>query len=66
MKLFFQRSNGEEYFLREVDSVESASDAIVKFLADKNYKSYYKIWTELEDKYVVDVGSWSEFLILYK
>ena len=66
MRLYFQQSDGKERFLVEVDSKEEANDAISKFIEEKNYKSYYRIWNMHEDKYVIDVGSHTEFLILYK
>ena len=66
MKLYFQESNGNERFLNYISDIEKAYSIIDKFLEDKKYKSYYKIGNDYEDKIVIDVGSWSEFFIIYK
>ena len=66
MKLYFQESNGKERFLNYISDIEKAYSIIDKFLAERNYKSYYKIGNDYEDKIVIDVGSWSEFFIIYK
>ena len=65
MKLYFQNSGGEERLIAEPKTKEDASNHITQFLEEHNYKSYYTMGSIYEDKIVFDVGSWSEFFILY-
>ena len=45
----------------EADTVKECHQIIMKFLEDRNYKSYYqRMWVE-NKKVIIDVGSWSEF-----
>lgn len=66
MKLTFINSNDEERELGIFDSLDDAEQCIRKFLADHNYKFRYFSVSFLETKAIYDVGSWSEFFVLYK
>lgn len=64
MKLYFERSNGEIKFLKDVKNEAEASHVIADFLKKMNYTSYYTRSTQFEDRIEYDVGSWSEKFIL--
>ena len=65
MKLTFVNSSGNERELAICDSESDAMEKIREFLNDHNYKSYYFKVSLFPFKQVYDVGSWSEFFILY-
>ena len=76
MKLYFRNSYGQERLIAECETTQEVTATINQFLADHNYKSYYtRIWYEpegtktpyyirTENRFVYDVGSWSEFFEL--
>ena len=65
MKLLFQNSRGEERVIAEPQNREEVVKEINKFLDDHNYKSYYMNVCEYDNgKLRIDVGSWSEFMIV--
>lgn len=66
MKLYFKNSKNEERLIAEPSSYREAFDAINKFLADHNYKSYYTRLHVNRDEHWIwfDVGSHSEFFYL--
>ena len=65
MKLIFQNSRGEERVIAEPQNKEEVVKEINKFLDDHNYKSYYMNVCEYDNgKLRIDVGSWSEFMIV--
>ena len=65
MKLIFQNSRGEERVIAEPQNREEVVKEINKFLDDHNYKSYYMNVCEYDNgKLRIDVGSWSEFMIV--
>lgn len=72
----FRNSRGVERVISETSSLNAevayndAWDAIMKFMADHNYTSYYQRVSkmcrhEIEDVEWIDVGSWSEFFYIY-
>lgn len=65
MKLIFQNSRGEERVIAEPTNREEISKEINKFLDDHNYKSYYmNVCEDDNGRLRIDVGSWSEFMII--
>lgn len=66
MKLTFINSEKKERELGIFPTTESAEECIREFLKSHNFKSYYFKVTLFPDKYVYDVGSWSEFFVIYK
>lgn len=65
MKLIFQNSRGEERVIAEPQDKKEAVKEINKFLDDHNYKSYYmNVCEDDSGKLRIDVGSWSEFMII--
>lgn len=72
----FRNSRGVEKVIFETSSLDAekayndAWNAIMKFMADHNYTSYYQRVSkmckhDIEDVEWVDVGSWSEFFYIY-
>lgn len=65
MKLVFADKEGKQRVLGYFDTKEDAEKCIASFLKDKNYESpYYRI-IHFDNKLTYDVGSWSEFFVLY-
>ena len=65
-KLYFERSNRHLLPLGEVTDLSAAYTRINEFLEEQNYKSYYtRMWTEESGITYFDVGSHSEFFIMY-
>lgn len=67
MKLYFLARSGEERLLATVDTEEDAFREIQKFLDEHNFKSYYTrtgIVPEENNAIYVDVGSWSEYMVI--
>ena len=65
MKLIFQNSRGEERIIAEPQDKKEAVKEINKFLDDHNYKSYYmNVCEDDNGRLRIDVGSWSEFMII--
>jgi hypothetical protein len=67
MKLIFQNSRNEERVIAECFTLEEAYKEINKFLDEHNFKSYYTRVMQDDDnsnRIILDVGSWSEVLIL--
>lgn len=65
MTLYFRDTSEIERYICDVDKKEDASTHIKKFLDEHNYKSYYTIGNLYEDRIEFDVGSHTEFFILY-
>lgn len=65
MKLTFMNSQNVERELAIVPNIDEAERVIRKFLEDHNFKFYYFKVSLFPNKMVYDVGSWSEFFILY-
>lgn len=54
-------------FLCEIKDVTEALKVIKNFLDERNYKSYYtRMWTDENGARWFDVGSWSEFFVMYE
>ena len=66
MKLTFINSQREERLLAICESIKEAEEKIQEFLKEHNYTSYYNKVTMFETKWVYDVGSWTEFFVIYK
>jgi len=65
MRLLFQNSRGEERVIAEPQTKEEAIKEINKFLEDHNFKSYYmNVCEDDRGRLRLDVGSWSEFMII--
>ena len=65
MKLTFMKSQGVERELAIVPDTNEAERVIRKFLEDRNFEYHYFKVSLFSNKMVYDVGSWSEFFILY-
>ena len=65
LNVIFKNCKGQSRIIGTVKNEESAFKVINDFLADHNYKSYYKRTWNTDDKTTcVDVGSWSERFII--
>ena len=62
-EVFFE--NGTKRKIGEVKTEKEAFVVINDFLKEHNYKSYYKVITQLNEKEKrIDVGSWSQFFYI--
>lgn len=67
LNVMFEISRKQKRIIGTADTQETAFKVIDDFLADHNYKSYYKRTWNIDDKTTcVDVGSWSERFIIQK
>ena len=65
LNIMFENSRKQKRIIGTADTQETAFKVIDDFLADHNYKSYYKRTWNTDDKTTcVDVGSWSERFII--
>ncbi len=65
-KVFFLNADGVEREIGKGRTIKKARRAVSRFLALKNYKSYYwRTWEE-NGNLRIDVGSWSEFFDIKK
>jgi hypothetical protein len=67
MKLYFQNSRKQERLIAECATLEEVHCEIKKFLHEHNFKSYYtRVLPDRENsnRVILDVGSWSEFMII--
>lgn len=61
LNVIFKNSEGKKRIIGTIGSESGAFNLINNFLAEHNYKSYYKRAWKIDDKTtVVDVGSWTE------
>ena len=61
LNILFENSEGKKRIIGTAESESGAFKLINNFLAEHNYKSYYKRTWKTDDKTTcVDVGSWSE------
>ena len=59
--ILFKNSKGQQRIIGTAESEKIVFKVINNFLADHNYKSYYKRTWKTDDKTTaVDVGSWTE------
>lgn len=59
--ILFKNSEGKKKIIGTTGSESGAFNLINNFLAEHNYKSYYKRAWKTDDKTMaVDVGSWAE------
>ena len=59
--VIFENSKGKKRTIGTAGTESGAFNLINTFLAEHNYKSYYKRTWKIDDKTTaVDVGSWSE------
>ena len=65
MKLVFVNRYGEQKELGIFETKEQAEDKIRGFLEEKNFKSYYWRTIHFTNKLTYDVGSYSEFFVIY-
>ena len=74
--LFFENSKGKHRVIAEVENIKEAHQEINKFCQEHNYTSYYtRMWIEQKAtdhdidgecwQVTFDVGSWSEFFVLF-
>lgn len=62
-EVFFE--NGTKRKIGEVKTEKEAFVVINDFLKEHNYKSYYKVITQLNEKEKrIDVGSWTQFFYI--
>lgn len=64
MKLYFENSKRKRRLIANPTSKKEIWDAILQFLEEHNYKSYYQRINFGENEWVIDVGSWTEFFIV--
>ena len=65
MRLLFQNGRGGEKLIAEPTNKKEILKEINKFLDEHNYKSYYmNVCEEDKGRLRIDVGSWSEFIIV--
>lgn len=63
LEIFFE--NGTKRKIGEAKTEKEAFVVINDFLKEHNYKSYYKVITQLNEKEKrIDVGSWSQFFYI--
>lgn len=61
INVFFENVNGEKRSIGTVLDRKEAYDLIDDFLKERNFKSYYKRWWQIDERTsAVDVGSWYE------
>lgn len=61
INVFFENANGEKRSIGTVLDRKEAYDLIDDFLKERNFKSYYKRWWQIDERTsAVDVGSWYE------
>lgn len=65
MKLVFIDSYGKQKELGLFDAKEEAEEKIRNFLNEVGFKSYYWRIIHFENKLTYDVGSHSEFFVIY-
>ena len=72
--LFFENRKGQLSIIAEVENIQEAHQQIHKFCQEHNYTNYYtRMWIESKENaesgtewsLTFDVGSWSEFFILF-
>lgn len=61
INVFFENASGNKRNIGTVLDLKEAYDLIDNFLKERNYKSYYKRWWQIDERTsAVDVGSWYE------
>lgn len=61
VNVIFENSKGDGRIIGTAEDQKAAFKVINNFLAEHNYKSYYKRTWKTDDKTTaVDVGSWTE------
>lgn len=65
MILNFQNSHGVEQEIGRPNNENEAMKIINQFLDERKYKSYYTIVNKEDGKLIYDVGSHTEFFVLY-
>lgn len=67
MILYFEDGNRNKRAIsEEVENREDACKLIKEFCDERNYEiPYYRTWSTRAGETYFDVGSWSEFFILY-
>lgn len=61
INVFFENVNGKKRSIGTVLDRKEAYDLIDNFLKERNFKSYYKRWWQIDERTsAVDVGSWYE------
>lgn len=65
MKLTFKNSQGVEREIGQPNNQDGVVEIINQFLEERNYKSYYYRINQEDGKLVYDVGSHTEFFVLY-
>lgn len=66
MELYFKGSNGHKRVIGEPETEKDAHDMIRKFCEERNFTIHYiRTWVGEDGGKVFDVGSWSEFFILF-
>lgn len=66
MKLTFYNRKGKQQVLGIFETQNEAEQMIRDFLREHNYNAPYWRVTNFDDRWVYDVGSWSEFFAIYK
>lgn len=63
--VLFENSSGQLRIIGTAETSDTAFEVIDDFLADHNYKSYYKRTWKTDDKTIcIDVGSYTEFFYI--
>lgn len=61
MKVEFEDSYGKRRVIAEVKDSNEARRTMMKFLENRNFRSYYQRYTVINNEVQIDVGSWTEF-----
>ena len=65
MRLYFQNKYGKERLIAKPKTVKECYEKIDKFLEEHNFKSYYTRVNDGENCIWLDVGSHTEFFLVY-
>ena len=66
MKLYFEDSNQKRKVIARPKTEEGAMEHIRAFCEERGFKIHYiRTWVDTDGGKVYDVGSWSEFFILF-
>lgn len=64
LKVIFRNSKGQERTIGEAKDRQEANQIMKQFMDEHNFTSYYTREWKAEGRIWLDVGSWSEFMIL--
>ena len=65
MRLYFQNKYGKEKLIANPKTVKECYEEIDKFLKEHNFTSYYTRINDCKNFIELDVGSYTEFFLVY-